>query len=75
MKIFILWHNHKSSSNNEDEKLIGVYSTRRKALRAKSRTSKLKGFRRSIKGFTIDEYVVDKDNWQEGFVTLKQSAA
>ena len=71
MKIFILWHTHKISSDNEDDKLIGVYSSHRKALLTKSRTSKLKGFRRSTKGFTIDECEVDKDNWQEGFVTLK----
>ena len=41
-----------------------------KARAAQRRTSKLKRFRRSKKGFIIDKYTLDQDHWTDGFVRI-----
>jgi hypothetical protein len=66
--VFILWHVHKLK-NQEDEKIIGVYSSMRQARSAQNRAKQLPGFKKNRKGFIIDKYVVDKDYWTEGFIT------
>lgn len=69
--VFILWHTHVDPGGNEDEKLIGVYATRGDAERAKDRTAMLPGFSSNPDGFEIDEHVVGKDEWTEGFQTVE----
>jgi hypothetical protein len=67
-KVYILQHVHKID-DMEDVKLIGIYSTKKKAEDAKKRSKKMPGFKQNLKGFSIDEYVIDEDQWAEGFVT------
>ena len=67
--VFIVQHTHKISDENEDVKLIGVYSSREHAELAVSRLQKQPGFRDNPSSFDIDEYQLDKDYWQEGFIT------
>jgi hypothetical protein len=69
-QVYILWHIHQIEKDNDDEKLIGVYSSIQKARAAQRRTSKLKGFRRSKKGFIIDKYILDQDHWTDGFIRI-----
>lgn len=68
IKVFILQHVHVVGER-EDVKLIGVYTTQKNANDAKNRSKKLPGFRKNLKGFSIDEYLVDEDYWTEGFIT------
>ncbi len=70
--VFLLWHTHHLPDAADDVKLIGVYPTRRAAMAAKSRATRLSGFAGTPKGFVIDAYEVGKDSWTEGFVTVKQ---
>lgn len=67
-KVYILQHVHEIN-DSEDVKLIGIYGTKKKAEDAKKRLKKAPGFKKNLKGFSIDEYVVDEDHWTEGFVT------
>lgn len=67
-KVFILQHVHVVDER-EDVKLIGVYTTQKNANDAKNRSKKLPGFKKNLKGFSIDEYLVDEDYWTEGFIT------
>jgi hypothetical protein len=73
MKVYLLWHVNHIEPDNDDEKLIGVYSSRASALRAKKRTAKLPGFRNTPRGFQISPYEIDKDHWdwEEGFITVR----
>ncbi|MCO5165170.1 MAG: hypothetical protein M9894_02225 [Planctomycetes bacterium] len=66
----MLQHVHEFEDGSESVKLIGVYSTLRRAGAAKKRLSRQPGFCDLPQGFTIDEYEVDQDNWTEGFVTV-----
>ena len=71
--VFLLWHSHKLTEEMDDEKLIGVYSTEARAAEARERVAEQPGFRDHLEGFEICSYEVDRDNWTEGFVTLRRS--
>ena len=66
--VFVVQHARGGENGAEDVKFIGVYSTRNNAESAVSRFRKLKGFKDYPGGFVIDEYPLDKDHWQEGFL-------
>jgi len=69
--VFVLQHVHTVSGGedeDEDIKLIGVYSTEARALAAISRLSTQPGFRDHLDGFHIGPLTLDKDQWTEGFV-------
>lgn len=70
MKVFVLQHVHELTTDVEDVKFIGVYSTEQRARDAVARLAEAPGFCDTKDGFAIDEYDVDKDHWVEGFVTL-----
>lgn len=68
-RVFLLWHSHGKGDGKTDDKLLGVYSSRARAEERWQRALALPGFRDVPEGFLIDEYVVDHDQWAEGFVT------
>ena len=80
-RVFVVQHLHVLPGEEEDVKLIGVYSSRGVALAAVARVGGQPGFRESprlvnpeiegssAEGFYVDEYVIDRDHWEEGFVT------
>lgn len=69
--VFLLWHEHVIEPGNEDAKLIGVYSSEAEATQAQQRAAVRPGFRDAPDGFQIAAYVLDEDNWIEGYVTLR----
>jgi hypothetical protein len=68
---YLLYHVREMNPDEEDSKLIGVYSSRRNAQEARLRSSKLPGFRKYPDGFVIDRYIVNEDGWTSGFATMK----
>jgi hypothetical protein len=75
MVVFIVQHVHKFDEGEENVKMIGVYSTQEQAERAVERLREQPGFRDVPTGFSIDPYIVDEDNWTEGYVTLYHGAS
>jgi hypothetical protein len=72
MEVFLLWHVHDFGDGEEDEKLIGVYSSQEKAKEAIVRLKDQPGFVDLPEGFGIYAYTVDKDtHWTEGYVTVR----
>jgi hypothetical protein len=69
MEVWLLWHTH-TVGEEDDEKLIGVYSSPDKAAEAQRRASQRPGFRDSLDGFGIDAYILDEDRWTDGFVVI-----
>ncbi|MCK9293901.1 MAG: hypothetical protein M0P70_02360 [Desulfobulbaceae bacterium] len=68
--VYILWHIHHLSDGNEDEKILGVYSSRTLAEhKIEKKFKKLPGFKKPEGEFVISEYFLDQDQWEEGFVT------
>ena len=68
-QVYLLWHTHELEDGHCDEKLLGVYSTEAKATRRIASAMKLPGLREAPAGFEVARYVVDRDQWAEGFVT------
>lgn len=53
------------------QKLLCVYSSKENAQKAKKRMKTLPGFKDSPNSFLIDKYELNKDNWTDGFITVK----
>jgi len=68
--VFILWHVHEISDNQEDEKLIGVYRTEADAQAAIVRVQNKPGFKDTFSGFQIVVYELNKDHWTDGYATV-----
>ena len=72
--VFVLWHVHA----DDDDELVGVYSSETEAMRAIQRLCMLPGFRNNpelvqyggtSEGFVIARYELDRDQWPEGHVS------
>ena len=82
-RVFVLQHLHLLNQDEEDVKLLGVYSSHAMACAAVERFRLLPGFREIpnmanpslpglAEGFSIDEYELDQDSWTEGFIIQYQ---
>jgi hypothetical protein len=65
--VFVVLHEYTSERGCDHTKLIGVYSTSAKARRVIRRLRTQPGFREAPRGFAVDRYRIDEDNWVEGF--------
>ncbi len=70
MNTFVLQHVNEFEDDDEDVKLIGVYSTHELAQEAIARMRMLPGFRDMPNGFSIACYEMDVDHWTEGYITV-----
>lgn len=75
-KVWVVWHIHHDAPTAEEEyeKLIGVYSSKRLAQEAIERLRDKPGFRDYPKRWEIDDYFLDDDGWIDGFVTVRHGA-
>ena len=82
--VFVVEHLDTHDDGEEDWKRIGIYRTRTDALAAIDRAKKLPGFSAHPNmidhaaspprhGFNIDEYHLNMDHWEAGFVTNKHT--
>jgi hypothetical protein len=81
-RVFVLQHLHIINGDEEDVKMLGVYSSREEGLAAIERFRRLPGFRDTPQmavhtdapgnpeGFYLGEYELDQDSWDEGYETL-----
>ena len=69
-EVFILHHVHVLDEDDEDVKIIGIYSSELLAKQAIERAKVLEGFKDAQDGFTVDTYEIDVDNWVEGYITV-----
>jgi homoserine kinase type II len=67
MEVYLLQHSYEHN-DDEEVKVIGVYSSEMAARAAIKRLKEQPGFRNYPDGFHVDHYQLDKDHWTEGFV-------
>jgi hypothetical protein len=67
--VYLLWHSHPTGGHENNEKLIGVYSTEDAAKSAQNRTSEKPGFASCTEGFEIVKYRIGEDHWTVGYFT------
>ena len=68
MKVYLLWH---QCDDDDEGKLIGIFSCRERAERIKAAYLNKPGFKNFPNGFIIDKHDVDKTSWEQGFVTMR----
>lgn len=79
--VYVLDHLHTHENGEECWKKIGIYKTYEDALVAIERVNKLPGFSdhpdlidhddpKCKNGFNIDEYELNVDYWDQGYVTV-----
>lgn len=68
--VYLLWHVHAADTADEDELLIGAYSTEEEATAAIGRLKDKRGFVSEPDGFQIHPYKLNRDDWTEGFVLV-----
>jgi hypothetical protein len=69
--VYVLWHVYELNPlDDEESKLIGVYSSEEEASEAIARLRKQPGFRDYPNGFEIHQRTLDADSWTEGFASL-----
>jgi hypothetical protein len=66
--VFLLWYVQAPDTADEDELLIGVYSTEEEANMAIERLKGKPGFVDALNGFQIHPYKINRDSWTEGFI-------
>ncbi len=64
--VFVVQHAYELA-DCEEVKMIGVYSSEKRARDAVARLVEQPGFKDIPDGFSIDEYELDRDHWAEGF--------
>lgn len=65
--VFIVFHTRVKDQDNEDIKLIGVFSSEQLAESAIMSVRTMPGFRDNLDGFSIGEHTIDDIKWREGF--------
>ena len=73
-KVYVLHHVMREFEDDEDAKLIGIYSTEDAARQTIARLGSHPGFRENPDGFQCEPYELDKDHWTDGFVTVVTDA-
>jgi len=72
MKVFLVQHAYYLEEE-EEIKIIGIYSTQDKAEEAIAKLRSQPGFQDTPKDFYIDTYTMDQDHWSEGYVTVRNT--
>ena len=75
MDVFLLWHIYELKDDfgtHDEEKLIGVFSSRQKAQEAAALLRHREGFRDfPMCCFEIHKMEIDRMNWTDGFCTVR----
>jgi hypothetical protein len=74
-KVYVLQHFHEDGEYEEHPKLIGVYTSEEEAQAAIARLITQPGFRDHPKGFSIGETDLNRDGWEEGFISWDEAHA
>jgi homoserine kinase type II len=72
--VFVLTHAHELDGCDE-VKCIGIYSSMERAQAALDLVKDQPGFKDLPEGFEINEDVLDRTSWAEGFVTIRHGIA
>ena len=73
MVVYMLYHIYAKKNGDEQQKLIGIYTTDENAKAAIQRLSGQPGFKDHPSGFQIFEAVLDRDDWTEGFISADEA--
>lgn len=67
--VYLLYHIRDEDTDDEDVKMIGIYSSAELAEQAKERGQDKPGFVDFPEGFSIFPCKLNRDGWVDGFIT------
>jgi len=67
VRVHLLLHVHRYEDGHENIRVIGVFSSRRKARDAVRQLRNKSGFRERKKGFDLSTCVLDHAHWTQGY--------
>ncbi|PCI93877.1 hypothetical protein COB11_04650 [Candidatus Aerophobetes bacterium] len=67
MKIFPLYYYYEYENGDEDNILLGVFLTKKRAEEALVSIRNLPEFENNLSNFMIDESLINRKGWEEGF--------
>jgi hypothetical protein len=70
--VWMLYHIRRVDKFDDDEKLIGIYSTRLRGKDAINQVRDKPGFASHPRGFKIFKCHLDHTGWTEGFITWQE---
>jgi hypothetical protein len=71
IEVYLVYHTYGDEDEEEDNrKLIGIFSDREKAVEAQKAVADQPGFRDYPEGFEIVEHRLDLLGWRAGFVSI-----
>jgi hypothetical protein len=65
--VFVVMHELPYDDGHEDTRMIGIFSTARRARDAVRKVHNKPGFRQYKRGFDVSKCLVDHPQWTEGF--------
>lgn len=68
--IYVLYHMLPLADGEEEDRLIGVYSSKERAMQKQTSLRDQPIFRDAPDGFCIDQCALGKDCWTGGYVTV-----
>lgn len=69
-KVFIIYFDHQLPSGEDDERLLGVYSTEQKAEAALARFKAHSEFRDHPECLECGPFTLDDTSFKEGFISV-----
>jgi hypothetical protein len=72
-KVYVLWHvgpGFEEHGDEEDSKLLGVFSSKERASAWQQDAASLAGFRDAVDRFVLVELTLDERLWPDGFVSV-----
>lgn len=71
--VYLLEHSYEALDGHDEFKLIGVYSSPETAQAAIRRLETQPGFKDRPEAFQMNRYEIDKDHWEEGYISAKEA--
>ncbi len=68
--VYVLWHCYQNAEGQDQEKMLGVFSTDEKAAAAVAQLRTQPGFKDHPDKFEILDCTIDRAYMTEGFVTV-----
>ena len=69
---YLLQHVAREGKDDEDMKVLGIYSSLKNAKSAVRKYKKVVGFRRYPEGFYIERWALNRGAWTEGFFEARK---
>ncbi len=71
--VYVVDHTYVNEFGDEQSKLCGIYTNELEAKQAIDRLKMKDGFSQYPDCFNIYRYVINRDYWQDGFITIAKA--